>query len=392
VTTFLTDDDRALLLESVDALVRRHVAPRAAEIDATAAFPRDVYRAIGDLGLLAAFVPVEYGGADIGLMTTMLCVERIARSSAACALMVGNCGDGTAAIALGGSEEVKREVLPAIATGDAIPCFALTEAEAGSDSAALRATATRDATGYRLSGQKLYCTNGSVGDYFTVFARTRDETGETSISAFLVPRGAAGFEIGRDEDLLGMRGLPATVLTFDDVRVPLAWRLGEEGRGFALAMATLDEARLNISAVAMGLARAAFEAAVEHARTRRAFGKPIVEHQGLGFLLADMSIELAAAWTLLRRAIEALEGEHDRGASTVVAMAKVAATQAAMRVTTEAVQVLGGAGLTRELPVERMFRDAKACQILDGTTQVQQWIIARQLARRDAPFKEIGWN
>ncbi len=387
----LTTDDRAMLLDSVDKLVARHVEPRAAEIDATAEFPRDVYAAIGELGLFAGYVPPEYGGAEIGLETIVRAIERIARASAACALMVGNCGDGIAPIVVGGSEEVKQQVLPDVATGAVIPCFALTEPEAGSDAGGLRTVARRDGDRYLLNGTKLYITNGSAGDVFTTFARVPQPSGDDAITAFLIPRGSAGFGIGRDEELLGLRGMPATVLTFEDVEVPVTWRLGEEGEGFKLAMAALDEARLNISTVALGVARASFDLAVEHARNREAFGKPLIRHQGLGFLIADMAVRLAGAWTLLHQAVEAFESQPSRRASTVVALAKIAATEAAMFITTETVQILGGSGLTKDLPAERMFRDAKAFQILDGTTQIQQWIVARQLAEHPLPYRELGW-
>ena len=374
-----------MILESVDALARDVIAPRAAAIDATATFPRDVYNAIASLGLFAAFVPAEYGGVEIGLTTTMLAIERLARVSAACALLLGNCGDGVLAIVEGGSHEVKRAVLPGIARGEYIPVYCLTEAGAGSDSAALRASARRDGDRYVLDGEKLYITNGSVGDWFCVFARTGDP-GHGGISAFLVPGGAEGLSMPRDEDLLGLRGIPASVVRFDGVVVPVSHRLGDEGDGFRLAMVALDEARLNISAIALGTARGALEIALDLARSRETFGQPIIRHQGLAFLLADVVTEVAAARALWLQALAAVEAGQGRAASTACAMAKNACCQAAMRATTEAVQVLGGAGLTRDVPVERMFRDAKTFQILDGTTQIQHLIIARHLERFGLPF------
>jgi alkylation response protein AidB-like acyl-CoA dehydrogenase len=370
--------ERAEMLAVVDRLVRDLIGPRAAEIDASAEFPTDVYAAIAEIGLFAAFVPPEYGGLPVDLTTVLLAVERIAAASAACGVMLGNCGDGIGAIVLGGTDVQKARVLPGVADGSIVPCFCLTEPDGGSDAAGLRTTAVPDGDRFRLTGSKLYITNGSVGDSFTVWARS-----EAGISAFLVERGAAGLQSVRDEDLLGLRGLPATELVFDSTPAEL---LGVEGEGFKLAMATLDEARLNISACALGTARAALEIAVDHARVREAFGQPIIRHQGLGFLLADVVTKVAAARALWLQAVQMVQSGAGRGASTLCAMAKNACCEAAMVATTEAVQVMGGMGLTKSVPVERMFRDAKTFQILDGTTQIQQVIISRHLERSGLPF------
>ncbi len=367
-----------MIAETVDALVRDVIAPRAAEIDRTAAFPRDVYAAMAAAGLFAATVPESYGGVDIGLRALFETVEQIAAASASCAMLLGNCGDGVGALVHGGSDEQRARVLPRIADGSAIPCFCLTEPGAGSDAAALTTTAVPDGRAWRLTGSKLYITNGSVGDVFCIWART-----EAGISCFLAERGAEGLLVGRDEDLLGLRGLPATELHLDGCRAEL---VGSDGDGFRLAMATLDEARLNIAACALGTARGALTHALDHARTRVAFGQPLIRHQGLGFLLADVVTEVAAARALWLQAIDAVAESHDRAASIRCALAKNACCNAAMRATTEAVQVLGGAGLTRDVPVERFFRDAKTFQILDGTTQIQQLIISRHLERQGLPF------
>jgi alkylation response protein AidB-like acyl-CoA dehydrogenase len=373
-------DERALILGSVDELCRGVIAPRAAEIDRTGAFPRDVYGALAAQGLLAAFVPADYGGVEIGLETLMLVVERIARDSAACALLVGNCGDGVGAVVHGGSAEQQARTLPAVADGSVVPAFCLTEPGAGSDAGALAATARRDGDVYRITGTKLYITSGSVAGLLTVWART-----DAGVSCFLVEGGADGLTIVRDEDLLGLRGVPATELRFEDTPGEL---LGTDGEGFRLAMTTLDEARLNISAIALGTAHGALEHALAHARSREAFGQPIIRHQGLAFLLADVVTEVAAARALWLHAVREVAAGRGRRASTTCAMAKNACCAAAMRATTEAVQVLGGAGLTRDVPVERMFRDAKTFQILDGTTQIQQLIIARHLERVGLPLGE----
>jgi alkylation response protein AidB-like acyl-CoA dehydrogenase len=371
-------EERALILDAVDELCRGVIEPRAAEIDRTGAFPHDVYQALAEQGLLAAFVPAAHGGVEIGLETLMLVVERIARDSAACALLVGNCGDGVGAIVHGGSDAQLARVMPGVADGSVVPAFCLTEPGAGSDAGALAATARPDGDRFRITGSKLYITNGSVAGVYTVWARTA-----AGVSCFLVDGGADGLTAVRDEDLLGLRGVPATELRFENTPGEL---LGTDGEGFRLAMVTLDEARLNISAIALGTARGALEHALEHARVREAFGQPIIRHQGLAFLLADVVTEVAAARALWLQAVAEVAAGLGRRASTTCAMAKNACCNAAMRATTEAVQVLGGAGLTRDVPVERMFRDAKTFQILDGTTQIQHLIIARHLERTGLPF------
>lgn len=382
--------EHRMMLDAVDAFTRERLAPRAAEIDRSGEFARDLYEEIGNLGLLAAMVPEEYGGIDVGVRTVMMAVERLSRESPGFAISVANLGDGLGAVIHGASDEVKAAVLPGATTGEIIVAFALTEPESGSDNSALRTRAVRDGDDYVIDGQKVYITNGSVADFITVYARTSEDP-RKGVSAFLVPRGAAGLVIGRDEDLLGLRGTPATVLTFDSVRVPASWRLGNEGDGFRLAMESLDEARLNISAVSLGIARRALDESIEFARHRVSFGQPIIRHQGIGFLLADLASELAAAWSLYDKALDSYETGEGRAGSTVVSMAKLATTQIAMRATTEGIQIHGGAGLTREFIIERLFRDAKACQILDGTTQIQQLIVSRQLEKAGFPYDTIGW-
>jgi alkylation response protein AidB-like acyl-CoA dehydrogenase len=386
----ITVEERSLLLESVDTLARKKIGPRAAEIDATDEFPRDIYGAFAKLGLFGVFVPPEYGGESVDLLNRMLIAERISRVSAACGCLFANCGDATEPIVLGATDEVKREVLPRIASGEAVPAYCLTEPGCGSDAAALRTAARRDGDRYLISGSKQFITNGSVADYYVVFART-GEAGPHGISAFLVARGAPGLEIGRNEDLLGMRGAPTAPITFEEVEVPASWRLGEEGEGFRLAMSALDEGRLGVGAFALGLARGSLEIAVRYAKERETFGKPIIQHQGLGFLLADQIVDLASAYRLWRHAIDEFDRDPSRLASTLCGMAKLATTNMAMRVTTEAVQILGGVGLTRELGVERMFRDAKILQVFEGSTQIQQWVIARHLEKHGLPFEQLGW-
>ena len=377
---------QAQILSTVDRLAAEQVLPRAAEIDRTGAFPRDLYAAAGELGLFGLWIPEEYGGIGPDLMTPLLISERLARASATFALIYSNCGDACTPIVHAAPEHLKRKYLPGIAEGKLIPCFALSEPGAGSDAAGITTTARREGDQYVIDGRKSWCTNGSVGDVFTVFAKTDREAGNRGVSALLVPKGSPGFSLGRDEDLLGLRGSPTTQLLFEGVRIPADHRLGEEGEGFKIAMTSLDEARLNCAAMALGVAIAALEQAVAYAKERVQFGKPIIQHQGLQFLLADATAELAAARCLWESSMRLVATEPGRRASTFAAMAKLTATEAAMRITTDAVQVLGGNGLSKDYPLERMMRDVKAFQIFDGTNQIQKMLIGRYLEKAGLPF------
>ncbi|MFQ5935246.1 MAG: acyl-CoA dehydrogenase family protein [Acidiferrobacterales bacterium] len=376
---------RTQILETVERVVRERVAPRAAEIEAPGVFPRDLSRAAGELGAFGLWIPEEYGGVGPDVVTPLLIAERLARASAAFALIFSNCGDACTPIVHAAPEPLKRTYLPGIASGELIPCFALSEPGAGSDAAAITTSARRDGDTYIINGRKAWCTNGTVGDVYVVFAKTDPAAGSRGVSAFVVPRDTPGFSCGRDEDLLGLRGSPTTELIFEEARVPADHRLGNEGEGFKIAMVTLDEARLNCAAMALGVATAAMEYAVSYAGERVQFGKPIIEHQGLQFLLADVTAELSAARSLWEKAMAMLEKERSRLASTYAAMAKLVCTDAAMRATTEAVQVLGGSGLSKAHPVERMMRDVKAFQIFDGTNQIQKMLIGRYLQKSGWP-------
>jgi alkylation response protein AidB-like acyl-CoA dehydrogenase len=382
--------EQRIMLDSISQFTQDRLAPKSAEIDLTGNFDHELYQEIGELGLLATMVPEEYGGINVGLRTIMLAIERLSRESPGFAISVANLGDGIGSIIHGGSPEIKQEILPKAATGEAIVAFALTEPDSGSDNSSLKTKAVRDGSDYLLSGQKIYITNGSVSHYFTVYARTSEDP-KTGVSAFVVPRDLPGLTLGRDEDLLGLRGTPASVVNFDKVRIPESYRLGEEGQGFALAMESLDEARLNISAVSLGIARRAIDESIEFARNRVSFNQRIITHQGIGFLLANLATDLAAAWSIFDKALDLYEAKIGRAASTLVSMTKLATTEIAMKATTEGIQIHGGAGLTRDFIVEKLFRDAKACQILDGTTQIQQLIISRQLDRVGFPFEALDW-
>jgi alkylation response protein AidB-like acyl-CoA dehydrogenase len=378
------------ILETVDRLAQEQVLPRAAEIDRTNEFPRDLYQAAAELGLFGLWIPEEYGGAGPDLTTPLRISERLARASASFALVYSNCGDACTPIVHAAAPHIKQRYLPGIAAGTLIPCFSLSEPGAGSDAGGITTTARREGDHYIIDGRKCWCTNGSVGDVFILFAKTDKEAGNKGVSAFVVPRDTPGFSLGRDEDLIGLRGSPATQLLFDGARIPADHRLGAEGEGFKIAMVSLDEARLNCAAMAIGVAGAALEQAVAYAKERVQFGKPIIQHQGLQFLLAEAAAQLAAARALWEQAMTLLATDPGRRTSTFAAMAKLVATDAAMQITTDAVQALGGSGLSRDFPVERMMRDVKAFQIFDGTNQIQKMLIGRYLERFGVPFTDAG--
>ncbi len=381
------DDQLKLLHETVGAFADREVAARAAQIDAEDEFPHDLYGSIGEMGLLGAWVPDRFGGSGPDVRASLVIVERLARASGAVSLIFANCGDAVAPL-LYAAEDIQERWLPGVATGKVIPVFALTEPDAGSDAAGVKTHAVRDGNEWVINGNKIFITNGSVGDVFTIFARTDRDDG--ALSAFVAPRDAPGLIVGKDEQMLGLRGAPATELRFEDLRVPASAMIGEEGSGLRIALSSLDESRLNASAMALGVGRGALEIAVAYARERKQFGQPIIEHQGLSFLLAEMVTKLRAGWAILQAAIETMEaaGEPSRATGVQAAMAKLFCTDAAMQVVTDAVQVLGGYGLAREFRVERMMRDAKAFQIFDGTSQIQKLIIGRYLARARVPLPE----
>lgn len=378
-------EHRKHILDSVGRFVTDRIAPRAAEIDATNAFPADLYAEAAKLGVFGLWVPEDYGGVGPDMITPLLISDIIARVSPSFALIFSNCGDAVTPIVNFGTEEQRQRYLPDIAAGATIPCFALTEPGAGSDAASITTQAKEVAGGYRISGRKMWITNGGVGDVFTVFAKTDPEAGNKGISAFIVERGAEGFVIGRNEDLIGLRGAPATELMFEDVFVPEDRMLGEKNRGFKIAMSTLDEARLNCSAMALGAATGALNCALDYAKERVQFGRPIIEHQGLAFLLADCAARLTGARSIWQRAMTMLESQRSREASTIAAMAKLISTEAAMRVTTECVQAMGANGLSQAYPVERFMRDCKPFEVFDGTSQIQKLLIGRHLEKYGLP-------
>ena len=313
---------REQILDRVDRLVRDRIAPRAAGIDQEDSFAQDLWDAAAEAGMFGLGIPEEYGGLGRDLVTPLLISERIARVSAAFVLTFNNTTDSVVPIVMAGTERIKDEYLPRLARAELVPCISISEPQGGSDVAAIATRARRDGDDYVIDGRKMWCSNGVVGGVFTVFAKTDPDAGHRGLSAFVVPRDAAGFSVGPTERLIGLRGSPVNELVLDGVRVPADARLGDEGEGFRIAMLTLDESRLHCAAVALGVATAAVEHALDYARERVQFGKPIIKHQGLQFLLAELATDLAAARALWEQTTTRLMRDHDRAASTQAAMTK----------------------------------------------------------------------
>jgi alkylation response protein AidB-like acyl-CoA dehydrogenase len=372
------DELRAVVRE----LAEERIAPRAAEIDESREFPWDLKELLARQDLLGTSFEERYGGTELDSISQAILVEEIARADATTSLIPIVQKLGSLPITLAGNEEQKARYLPKLASGEWLVAFGLTEAAAGSDVASNRMRARRDGDGYRLNGSKRFITHGSVANLLTVFALTDPEAGgRKGMSAFVVETDTPGFSAPRVEHKMGIRGSPTAELHFDDVLVLEQNRLGDEGDGFKIAMATLDRSRLGIAAQAVGIAQGALDAAVAYAVDRTQFGQRVVDFQGIQFMLADMASQTEAARQLTYAAAAAV----DAGAPDIpywTSTAKLIAGDTAMRVTTDAVQVLGGYGYISDYPVERMMRDAKITQLYEGTQQIQRVVIARQLLQR----------
>ncbi len=376
---FRLTEDQQMLRDAVRVLADDRVAPRAAEIDKTGEFPEDMRRLLADHDILALPFPTEHGGLGGELLTVCLAVEQLSRACATTGLILAVQELGSLPITLAGTPEQQARWFPKLASGEHLIAFALTEAEAGSDAAAARTTARRDGDDYLIDGGKRFISQGSVAELVVVFAVTKpDAPRHERLSAFVVEVPSDGFSVTRIEHKMGIRGSPTAELAFTNLRVPASNRLGEEGDGWSIAMRTLDRSRTAIAAQAVGIAQGALEAAAAYARDRKQFGQRIGDFQQVGAMLADMDAGTEAARQLLYKAcVEIDAGAAD--ASRWSAMCKLVAGDTAMRVTTDAVQVLGGYGYIDEFPVERMMRDAKITQLYEGTQQIQRLVIARSL-------------
>ena len=376
----LTDEQRAFRA-AVRQLTEDRLVPRAAEIDATGEFPWDNFKDCVAMDLLGMAVPVEYGGSGADHVTKAIMVEELARGCASTSLAIAISGLSTTPIVNWGSDELKRRYLPRMASGEIQGSYCLSETEAGSDVANMSARAVRDGDSYVLNGTKYWITNAGISEVYVVFAKTDPTAGARGVSCFVVER-AHGLRIGKLERKMGMHGSPTGEVILEDVRIPAANRLGEEGQGFTIAMHTLDRSRPTIAAQAVGIAQGALDYGIGYVKERKAFGRPIADFQGLQFMLADMAMKIEAARALTYRACAIIdEGDPDGELNAAGAMAKAFASDVAMEVTTNGVQLLGGYGYTSDFPMERFMRDAKITQIYEGTNQIQRVVMARQILK-----------
>ncbi|MFG2077470.1 Acyl-CoA dehydrogenase [Nonomuraea maritima] len=378
-------EEHDMLREAVRALADEKIAPRAAEIDETGEFSWDVYKALVASDLHAVHVPEQYGGAGADALATVIVIEEVARACASSSLIPAVNKLGTVPLLLSASQDLKMRYLRPVARGDAMFSYALSEPEAGSDAAAMKTRAVADGDVYVLNGTKMWITNAGVSEYYTVMAVTDPSAGARGISAFVVEKSDEGVSFGPKERKLGIKGSPTRQVIFDNVRIPADRMIGEPGTGFKTALATLDHTRITIAAQALGIAQGALDYAIGYVKERRQFGRPVADFQGVQFMIADMGMKLEAARQLTYHAAakseRAMNGEPQPDLTYLSSAAKCAASDAAMEITTDAVQLLGGYGYTSDFPVERMMRDAKITQIYEGTNQIQRMVMARQLLK-----------
>jgi alkylation response protein AidB-like acyl-CoA dehydrogenase len=383
--TYLLSDEHQALRETARAVAEAKIAPFAAEVDAAARFPAEALDALTGAGLHATHIPEEYGGEGADALATALVIEEVARVCVSSSLIPAVNKLGTVPVLLSGSEQLKRTYLPPVARGEALFSYALSEAGAGSDAAAMRTRAVRDGDWWVLNGTKTWITNAGESRFYTVMAVTDPDRGARGISAFVVEKTDPGVSFGKPEKKLGIKGSPTRSVIMTDTRIPADRIIGAEGTGFKTALATLDHTRVTIAAQALGVAQGALDYAVGYVKQRHQFGQPVADFQGIQFMLADMAMKLEAARQLTYHAAElseqAVQGHKAMDLTFASSAAKCFASDAAMAITTDAVQLLGGYGYTQDFPVERMMRDAKITQIYEGTNQVQRMVIARQLLK-----------
>src|SRR5438477_2706155 len=373
-------DDEQMLIAAIREIARERVAPRAAEIDHTSQFPWDMKELLAQQDILAMPFPSEYGGIGSSELAVVMAIEELARNCATTSLILAVQQLGSLPIILAGNDEQKRKYLPPLASGEWLAAFGLTEAGSGSDAAAMQTRAVRKGDTYILNGSKRFITNGGLAQVNSIFAITDPQAGTRGISAFIVERDFPGFAVGRIEEKMGIKGSQTAELIFMDCEVPAENLLGREGDGFKIALSTLDQTRIGIGAQALGIAQGALDLAIAYAKQRVQFDKPIAENQGIQFMLADMATKVEASRLLVYNAAEMVDrGEEQFGRYS--AMAKMYASDRAMEVTSDAIQILGGYGYMKEYPAERMMRDAKITQIYEGTNQIQRLVIARDLLK-----------
>jgi len=371
--------EQVAIRDTIRELVQDRVAPRAAEIDEKSEYPKDIERLFADNGILGIPFPEEYGGISGSSVTICMGIEEIAKACASSSLILAVQALGSYPILVAGSEEQKKRLCPPLASGEKVAAYALSEPGSGSDAGAMTTHAKRYGDEYVLNGTKQFITHGSVAGTLVVFAHTGGED-HRGISAFVLERETSPWTVSKVEHKLGIRGSPTAQIVLEDVKVPAANRLGEEGAGFKLALAVLDRSRPGIGAQALGIAEGAFDYALNYVKERRQFGQPIASFQGIQFMLADIATQIEASRHLVYLAATKVDAKAP-DLTKVAAMAKLFASDMAMRVTTDCVQLLGGYGYISDYPVERMMRDAKITQIYEGTNQIQRVVIARALLR-----------
>jgi acyl-CoA dehydrogenase len=372
---FTLSDEQKALREMAHDFAVKEIRPVAWDYDRDGTWPQDIIEKAWEVGLMNSHIPEEYGGAGAGFLDGCLIEEELAWGCSGIQTTLGCNGLATTPVLLGASEEVKREYLGRLTEAPLLASFCLTEPDAGSDVSGMRTTAVRKGDKYVINGSKCFITNGGYANWYTVYAKTDKDAGHRGISAFVVPRDA-GVVVDKKEDKLGQRASNTATVSFNDVEIPVENLLGEENKGFKLAMMTLDRTRPGVAAMAVGIARAAFEFAVNYSRERVQFGVPIAMHQAIQFMIADMATDIEAARLLTwKSAVMLDQGERN---TLISSHAKRFAADAAMKVTTDAVQTYGGYGFIKEYPVEKLFRDAKIMQLYEGTSQIQRLVIARE--------------
>jgi alkylation response protein AidB-like acyl-CoA dehydrogenase len=378
--TYVLPEEHQLLRKTVRELAEDKIAPRAAEIDETAEFPWDVHDALVAADLHAVHVPEQYGGVGADAIASAIVIEEIARACCASSLIPAVNKLGTMGLMLAGNEELKTHYLGRLARGEGMFSYCLSEPEAGSDAANMKTKVVRDGDGFVLNGTKRWITNAGVSEFYTVMAVTDPDAGARGISAFVVEKSDDGLSFGAPEKKMGIKGSPTREVYFDNVRIPAERMIGEPGTGFKTALRTLDHTRLTIGAQALGVAQGAVDYCIGYVQERKQFGKPIADFQGVSFLLAEMAMKTEAARSLIYRAA-AMSERMEPDLTFMSAAAKCFASDVAMEVTTNGVQLLGGYGYTRDYPLERMMRDAKITQIYEGTNQIQRLVMSRNLLK-----------
>lgn len=370
-------EEQDMMRRMVQDFAKREMTPFIEKME-EGEFPREVLKKMGELGLMGIPIPARYGGAEMDFTSYIIAIHELSKVSATIGVILSvHTSVGTNPILYFGTEEQKLKYIPKLASGEHLGAFCLTEPSAGSDAGSLKSRAVLDGEYYTINGSKVFITNGGEADIYIVFASTNPAAGTKGISAFIVEKGTPGLIIGKDENKMGLHGSRTVQITFEDMKISKENLLGEEGHGFKIAMGNLDVGRIGIAAQALGIAEAALEAATDYARERQQFGRPIAQQQGIGFKLADMATAVEAAKLLVYRAADLRAEGLNSGKEA--AMAKLFASKTAMEVATEAIQIFGGYGYTKDYPVERYFRDAKVTQIYEGTSEIQQIVISKHL-------------